>query len=142
MNAPVTPIRQGTLADIDAGIAMVRDRYPNRSIDEARHWIAWLLQNKNRLVLIGSHSVGCAEFTWKYGFEPRARLGFLAAKPSALAALEPLRMVRMMIKWAKDKGAKGSFVLDADTGVDFGPFAARLGGVEKVVRRWEIPLEQ
>lgn len=134
-------IRRATEADIDVGIEMVRAAYPDRPIDNARHWVTWLIKNPDRCLLIGLHSVGCAQFTWRYGFEPRARLDFLAAAPAAVEVWEPLRMVRMMIEWAKGKGAKGCFRLDADTGVDFGPFARRLGGHEIVLRCWDIPLE-
>lgn len=143
MNAAASEIRRGTAADIEFGIEMVRARYPTRDIRETKQWIEWLLANENRLVLIGSRTVGCAQFFWRYGIEPRARLEFLAAKPSSRdALLEPLRMVRMMVDWAKAKGAKGQFSLSADdSNIDFGPFAQRLGGEERVLKYWTIPLE-
>lgn len=141
MHGGMNSVRRATLADIPAGVALLRKMYPERGVGDAEDYARWLLSNENRLVLIGSHSLGCAQFTWKYGFEPRARLDFLAAEPAAHDILEPLQIVRMMLAWARQKGAKGTFILDADTGVDFGPFAKRLGGHERVMRRWEIPLE-
>ena len=100
----------------------------------------WAIQNPERLVLIGANSVGVAQASWQYGFERRARLDMLGARPVAGAALEALKMVRMMLVWAKEQGAEGTFRLDADTGVDFGPFARRLGGKPVTLTRYEIPL--
>ena len=49
-------------------------------------------------------------------------------------------MVRMMIAWAKEQGAQGAFKLEADTGIDFAPFAKRLGGHAVTTTRYDIPL--
>ena len=56
------------------------------------------------------------------------------------AGFEAFRMVRMMIQWAREQGAQGEFKLDADTGVDFGPFARRLGGRASSAQWYVIPL--
>ena len=95
------------------------------------------MKHPQRLVLVGAYSFGVAEVSDKYGFERRARLGMLAALPGA--GMEPLRLVRMMIAWAKQQGAAGTFRLDADTGVDFGPFAKRLGG-KPILAQYEVPI--
>ena len=133
-------IRVATLADMPFIIEMAREKYPARTIEKGIPWIEWCIGNSERLVLVGLNSVGVAQVSWNYGFERRARLDMLGARPVKGAVLEALRMVRIMLGWAKAQGADGTFRLDADTGVDFGPFAARLGGKPVTLTRYEIPL--
>lgn len=111
-----------------------------RQIEQGIPWMERCIQNPDRLVLVGPNSIGCAQIQWNYGYERRARLDMLAARPVPGAALEALRIVRMMVAWGKEKGAVGTFRLDADTGIDFGPFAKRLGGKPVTLTRYEIPL--
>lgn len=133
-------IRRATLADMPFIVEMARERYPQRTIDQGIPWMEWAIQNPDRLVLLGPNSIGVAQALWAYGFERRARLDMLGARAVPGAALEALRMLRLMLVWAKEKGAEGTFRLDADTGIDFGPFARRLGGKPVTVTRYEIPL--
>lgn len=132
-------IRRATLDDVPALIEFGRTAYPGRPIEQAAPWLAWYIQNPDRLVLIGLSSAGAAQVTTDYGLERRARLSLLAAKPVPGAVFESLRILRAMVDWAKEKGAVGTFRVDSGTGVDFGSFAKRLGG-RQVLTDYEIPL--
>lgn len=133
-------IRRATLADMPFIISLAKEKYPARQIELGIPWMEACIQNSERLVLVGPNSAGVAQIGWHYGFERRARLDMLGARPTASSAWEAFRMVQIMVAWAKDEGATGSFRLDADTGVDFGPFARRLGGTPVTLTRYEIPL--
>ncbi|MFA5897720.1 MAG: hypothetical protein WC829_01275 [Hyphomicrobium sp.] len=134
-------IHVATDADKPFMLALAREKYPGRNIDLGIPWVERCMANPDRLVLVGPNSFGIAQADWLYGFERRGRLDMLCARPQPGVALEALRMVRMMVGWAKSRGCLGTFKLDADTGVDFGPFARRLGGVKVTSVRYEIPLE-
>ena len=133
-------IRQATLIDIPFIMELAREKYPHRDVSKAEPWAKWCIQNPDRLVLIGPNSVGCAQVDWIYGHECKARLDVLAARPGPI--WEALRMLRVMINWARQKGASGSFILDANTGIDFGSFSERLGGKKVTITQYEIPLER
>lgn len=134
------PIHQATADDEAFMMAIAKEKYPDRPIERGAPWVRWCMQNPERLVLVGAHSFGIAQTYWKYGYERRARLDMLCARPVSGSVMEALRMVRLMVMWAKEKGAIGTFILDADTGIDFAPFAERLGGTAVAVTRHEIPL--
>lgn len=133
-------IRRATLDDIPFIRELALEKYPARQVEQGLSWMLWCLKNPERLVLVGQNSVGMAAMAWNYGFEPRARLDMLASRPVAGAPWEAFRMVRMMIAWAKEQGAQGAFKLEADTGIDFAPFAKRLGGYAVITTRYDIPL--
>lgn len=140
MTAPLEldGIRKATLADIPAGLALAEAAYPGRGVEKAAKWAEWCINNPDRLVLVSPKGVGIAQVSWNYGFELKGRLDLLyVAKGSGL---EALKMLRIMVAWAKAKGAVGSFAVDADTGVDFGPFVKRLGGTQTKGVRYLIPL--
>lgn len=143
MTAPLADlgIRLLTEEDIPRGLEIAREMYPTRDVDRAVPWVRWCMANPDRLALIGPNSVGCAQIDWIYGFEQRARLDFLACRRNKKAPLEALRMARVMLNWARSRGVKAPFTLDADTGVDFGPFSERLGGTKQVMVQYKIPLE-
>ena len=133
-------IRRATLADMPFMIALAREKYPDMPVERGIGWMEGCIGNPERLVLVGPNSVGVAQIGWNYGFERRARLAMLGARHRAASAWEAFKMVQIMVAWAKDQGAEGTFKLDADTGVDFGPFARRLGGKSVTVTRYELPL--
>lgn len=133
-------IHRATEADKPFMLEIARAKYDARVIDKSIAWVEWCMGNPERLVLVGANDFGIAQVDWIYGFERRGRLDLLASRPTAGAVLEALRMVRLMVGWAKEKGCQGTFKLDADTGVDFTAFAARLGGRKVEVLRCEIPL--
>lgn len=133
-------VRRATLADVPVLLEIAKELYADRPVANAESWLRWAIQNPERLVLIGKASAGVAQLSWNYGFERRARLDALGALPGRASAFEALRIVRLMIQWARENGATGTFRLDADTGVDFGPFARRLGGKPVTHTRYEIPL--
>lgn len=143
MNAHVRAdgIREATLDDIPAIIAFAKDKYPDRAVEQGGPWLEWCINNPNRLVLIGPNSIGVAQVSVNYGVERKGKLDMLGARPAAGAALEALKMIRIMTRWAKSRGAVGTFRLSADTGVDFKSFSERLGGKPVTVTHYEIPLE-
>lgn len=146
MNAPinwadvVVGIRRATLDDMPFIIELAQDRYPGRGIENGIPWMRWCIQSPARLVLVGSNSVGVCRYSLNYGFESHASVDMLASRRAKTAPLEALRMLRIMIQWAREKGVKDCLHLHADTGVDFEPFARRLGGKTVVSQRCEIPL--
>lgn len=133
-------VRVATLEDVPFMVEVAKSAYPNRPIERGVPWIEWCIKSSERLVLVGSHSFGVAHITWHYGFELSSGLVALASRPEARAAFETLHMLRFMIEWAKIRGATGVFTLDADTGTDFGPFAARLGAKRVHLLQYHIPL--
>lgn len=137
-------IRRATEEDIPRGLKIAEECYPGRGVQFGVNWVKWHLNQPNSLCLIGPGSIGIASIVLKYGFEKRARLDMLAAKPDQASVIEALQQVRAMVRWAAIQGATGHFRIDADTGVDFGPFARRLGGYEvdsKLNPRYDIPLD-
>lgn len=144
MNAPVavSTIRRATADDIPFILKLAQEKYPNRDVSKGMKWFERCLHNQRRLPLVGPHSFGIAWIEPLYGFEERAGMDVLACRTSSAAGWEILRMVKLMLGWARALGAEGQFRLDADTGVDFGPLAARLGGELSPQRYYLIPLEQ
>lgn len=137
-------IRRATEEDIPRGLAIAQAAYPGRGIEKALDWARWHIRQPNSLVLIGPNTLGIASIVLKYGFEKRARLDMLAAQPGNNSVVEALQQVRAMVRWAALQGATGHFRIDADTGVDFGAFARRLGGLEVdpvKYPRYDIPLD-
>jgi hypothetical protein len=133
-------IRKATSDDETFMFEIAKEKYPERAIERGAPWVRWAMQHSERLVLVGPNSFGIAQVGWFYGMERRARLDMLCARPIPGAALEALKMVRMMVAWAAEQGATGAFRLDADTGVDFEPFARRLGGKLVTTTWYDIPL--
>lgn len=137
-------IRRATEADIPHGLGIAQQAYPGRGIEKAVEWAKWHINQPNSIVLIGPSTLGIASIVFKYGFEKRSRLDMLAALPEKSGVLEALQQVRAMVRWAALQGAVGQFRIDADTGIDFGPFAKRLGGFEVdpvKYPRYDIPLD-
>ena len=136
------PIRVADESDLPFLMTLAREKYPHRGGgDTSVRWLRWVMNDRNHLVLVGAHSGGIASVSWNYGIERRGRVDVLAARPTPGAALEAMRMVRLMVDWARQEGAE-SFRLAADTNVDFAPFAARLGAVPKAVVHYEFDLRQ
>lgn len=137
-------IRRFTEADIPWALEIAKARYPDRPVENGVQFVRWSMGNTNSVVLRGEAAFGVASIVMKYGFEKRARLDILAAQQGNRAVVEALHIVRAMVRWATLNGALGHFRIDADTGVDFGPLARRLGGhVVDPVRypRYDIPLD-
>lgn len=136
-------IRPATLADLPEIAQRLIRHYAGRAtpaqIMAGAPWMARVLQNRDRLVLIGPNSFGIAQVGTFYGCERRASVDILCSRPSAGGSLESLRMVRKMVAWSKRRGAR-TLRLDADTGVDFAPFGKRLGASSVLVPRYEIPV--
>lgn len=133
-------LHRATDADLPFMEALATEKYPGRPVKQGQPWVEWCMKNEDRLVLVGPNSFGIAQAQWIYGFERRGRLDMICARTTARSSFEPLRMIRLMVDWAKARGCVGTFKIDADTGVNFTPFAARLGGYAVTVERCEIPL--
>lgn len=137
-------VRRATEADIPWGLEIAKQRYPGRPVELGLQFIRWSMGNPNAIVLRGESVFGIASVVMKYGFEKRARLDMLAAEPGNTRVVELLHVVRAMVRWSALQGAEGFFRIDADTGIDFGPLARRLGGheVDPVkYPRYDIPLD-
>lgn len=137
-------IRRVTEEDLPWGLEIAKERYPGRNSELGLQFVRWCMGNPNSIVLRGSEVFGVASISMKYGFEKRARLDILAGRRGHRAVVEALHIVRAMVRWAALNGAEGYFRIDADTGIDFGPIAKRLGGHEvDPVRypRYDIPLD-
>lgn len=137
-------IRRATIEDLPFFADLIRHRYGDRfhHPDKCRanlEWLAALFARRDYTCLRGEHSAGVARVLQAYGAEPQAQVVGLAAWPHA--GLEPLRMLRVMLLWARMIGAS-KLTLSADTGVDFEPFAKRLGGVKVVKVTYDISTEQ
>lgn len=140
MNAESPLLRNATEADLPALLALGRDLYPGRGTDAAESWIREMIRRPDALVVIADDGAGICRVAQSYGFEPHARLDVLAVRPGN--GLLALKIIRVMVWWAKQKGLRTSLSIGADTGVDFAPFAARLGGRKVETVRYEIPLEE
>jgi hypothetical protein len=136
----VIGIRIATLADIPWMLDLAKECYPERGVERGVPWIVDCISSPRRLVLVGQNSMGVCAITPEYGFELRACVTMLAARRVKTAPLEALRMLRVMLQWARERGAQGSLRLEADTGVDFEAFARRLGGSKKTTSFYAIPL--
>jgi hypothetical protein len=137
-------VRRFTEADIPWGLEIAQERYHGRNAELGVQFVRWCMGNPNSIVLRGSAVFGVASVSMKYGFEKRARLDILAGRRGHRAVVEALQIVRAMVRWAALNGAEGYFRIDADTGVDFGPIARRLGGHEvdpERYPRYDIPLD-
>lgn len=153
MNAPVqhrvflnSTIRPATIADIPRGLQIAEEMYPGRGVGGGVDWARGCVENRNgsNFAWIGDHSFIIAHIYRQYGFELRARLDMLCARRQKSAILEALQLVKACKRWAALNGVVHPLKLDADTGVDFGPFAKRLGGWKVDPDRYpvyEIPLD-
>jgi len=137
--------RVATPDDLDFVMAMGMKFYGSRldtqeKINGAARWVRQVIVDPDRLVLVHPGSVGIANVNWRYGMEGRGAADILCCDPERAGPWTALKMARMMVEWARAKGATGPFKLSADTGVDFGPFAVRLGGRLSPDKIYEIPL--
>jgi hypothetical protein len=110
-------------------------------MNAAAKWVGGAIKDPNWLVLIAPDAVGICHVYWRYGIECRASADILCSDPaSAAGPFTAIKMVRMMVTWAKEKGAQGYFRLASDTEADFEPIARRLGGHVTKDRLYDIPL--
>lgn len=134
-------IRPAALTDLLEIARRMMRHYPTRATNATAiagaKWICWAITNRDRLVLIGPNAFGIASIGTFYGCERRARVDILCSRLSAGHSLESLRMVRKMVAWARRRGVS-SLRLDADTEVDFAPFARRLGARPVTTTKFEI----
>lgn len=153
MNAPIprrvfsnSTIRRATVADIDKFAAIAENRYFGRNVREAIPWVTWCVENKagDKFAWVGEDSFIIAHIYRQYGFELRVRVDILCTRPKKRAVLEAFQLLKACKRWAALNGVTHPLRLDADTGVDFGPFAKRLGGWQVDPKRYpvyEIPLD-
>lgn len=153
MNAPVqhrlfrnSTIRRATLNDMPGMLELAEECYPGRGVKAGWDWMKWNIENKvgDRCVLVGEHSYIVAQIYKRYGYELRARVDMLCSRKSRKGWIEVVQLVKGIRRWAALAGVVDPFKLDADTGVDFGPIARRLGGWKVDPVRYpvyEIPVD-
>lgn len=130
-----TRIWLSTPQDVDNILPLAQQLYPGRGVEQAVPWVKWAIAAPDHLVLSGDRSLGVASVTRHYGFEYRGRCDILFGQEHWTT----FRMLRYMLAWAASLGAAGAFKLDADTGVDFEPFAKRLHGTKVTKTYYELP---
>lgn len=140
-------IRRATPDDVPFLVELAREMYASRigtipGIEAGGiEWLRWAMSEPDRLVLVGQHSGCVASINVHYGYERRGRIDALCARPMPGASLEAMRIVRVVLAWARERGAS-RVRLGADTGADFGPFAKRLGGIRKEEVYYDFPLQE
>lgn len=139
MNAVAAHIREATLDDLPKWLFLAKERYPDRDVAATAKWVSWCIQHPSRLVLVGRACVGIAGVDLHYGIELRAKMNVLYSIPNLEPGLEAMAIMKRMLAWAKEKGAIPPFLIDNDSGVDFGPFVNRLGGQPDLAPRYTIP---
>jgi hypothetical protein len=133
-------IRKATLEDIERGLVLCKKLYPGRPVHLGIPWIIDCMRRADRLVLVSDHGVGVATGFLKYGWFPMAQMEILAVLPEA-PKMEAVRFLRTMIAWAKANGAK-RFLISADSGIDLGPLARRVGGRTRDTPHYYVPLQE
>lgn len=122
-------IREATSADIPFLLAVARARYP--AFDE-RATIAWLHQAltiPHVRVVRGDYGGGVGIVTRPFhGGPSRAHMLFTVTLPNR--RMEGYFIIKALDEWRREMGAE-SLHFGSDTGVDFAPFARRLGAVEE-----------
>ncbi len=138
--APATQmrLRPASLDDLPEIIRRMFLFYPRRASMTALPWMRRLLTSPEHLALIGPNAFGIARIGMFYGCERKASVDILCSRPSVGGSLEALRIVRKLAVWAGRRGLP-TLRLDADTGVDFGPFAKRLKAKPVWTVKFEIP---
>lgn len=139
MTAAHHEIRRAVISDIPGWLSLARGRYPGMDLSGVEKWVEWCIQSPKRLVLVGNATAGVAGLDLWHGIALRAQLIAMFTVPERQPGMEPVAMLRIMVAWARENKAKPPFLIDAQTGVDFGPFAARLGGHPAKEPRYVIP---
>lgn len=122
-------------------LEIAEEMYPGRGVKAGWDWMKYCIGRADHFVWLGDDSLIVARIYKQYGFELRARIDMLCAIRSKKAVLEALNLVKAAKRWAALNGVQHPMKLDADTGVDFGPFALRLGGRRVPDAVYEIPLD-
>lgn len=124
-------IRPVTRADIPFLLALGATKYPDYPHTESEAWLNASIPHSNGIIWLRSET-GSAMAELLHRFWETApsvwRLVFLATADPA--HLEGYRLLKTVIKLARAQGAT-EFQFDSDTGVDFSPFAKRLGAVNR-----------
>lgn len=143
LNSAIRPL---AFADAPWIAELVLECYPNREVKLGRDWMLAQIANRNGTAFAwrGEDSLIIAHVTRRYGIELIARVDMLCARRKKAAVLECLFLLKAAKRWAAVNGVRRPLILDADNGVDFGPFARRLGGCKvdpDLYPTYEIPLD-
>lgn len=124
-------IRSVTRADIPFLIALGAAKYPQYPQDRVAEWLSARIPFGNNIIWLRSErGSAMAELMVRFWESNPSvwRMTFLAALENA--DLEGYRLLKSVVKMARAQGAT-EFHFDSDTGVDFSPFAKRLGAAKK-----------
>lgn len=153
MNAPTpgrvflnSSIRRATLNDMPRMLEIAEEMYPGRGVKAGWDWMKWNIENRagDKFVWIGEDSILVAHIFKRYGFELAVRVDMLCARRKKRVLFEAVHLLKACKRWAALNGVTEPLKLDADTGVNFEPFARRLGGYKVDPARYpvyEIPLD-
>ena len=121
-------IRVAGEADIPFILQVAFSAYGFDNPEIITSWLRKALKEPNCRVLVGGHSVGVGyafqTFYWK---KPRGHILHVASIPKGMST-EALRLMRSLVEWLKEKGCF-EVTFGSEIGVDYAPFAARLGAV-------------
>lgn len=124
-------IRRATLADIPEIIAIAQVAYPHIPFDPeiAKVWLERMIPVQEALVLICQDGVIVVDqvIEWWRPAQPEMNIVFLAVRPGNPTALTGYWLLKNVIGYAEKAGVAVCF--GSTTGVDFTPYARRLGAV-------------
>jgi hypothetical protein len=121
-------IRKATPEDAKFLIDLAKTSYPNFDEPAAYEWLGKAMQLDNYAVFRGERCGGVMMVNGFF-YNPSELRGFMlycVAYPKA--GWEVFRLFKAMIDWALNEKMAASVHFGSETGVNFAPFAKRLGG--------------
>ena len=118
---------QANLSDVDEMVEIATARYDFMDKDMSKRWVEAHIEDYDKVCIVRSKNVICCVAYSVVFWKPRdleATVIFFAAKNAAQG--EALAVIKDQMARAKNRGC-WAFYLGATTGIDFGPFAKRLG---------------
>lgn len=123
-------IRHVTIEDSDFLISLAKESYTLPFVEEAaREWIARVVAAPDEAIFIRTDNATGVSVIQRPAWAPHqleAHMVFLVSRGNGVD-MEGYKILKAMIEWAREQGA--SFHFGEQTGIDFAPFAKRLGAV-------------
>lgn len=121
---------RASLSDIPKIIGLAAQKYPGIDVPGSFAWLHRTMRDDDCCVLFYGDCciVSTVAATFYFPGDKTGHLLMLFGDAEALkkTPMLPFRMLSQVVDWARSKGAT-KFRFGADTGVDFAPFARRLG---------------